>query len=299
MLCIYTVIPSLFPFLFLSALLNSSITGRKISSLRPLGRLCGIPNGGESILLIGLLGGYPAGAKCINDTYRNGQLTKADAQRMLGFCNNAGPAFLFGMLSRCFSSSLVTFALWMVHVFSVVLTGVLLPGKQQRQSCSEINRPITVSKALDNSLKAMASICGWIVLFRVVIKFCERWFLWLFPGEWQVLIIGILELSNGCITLSTVKSEALRFVLAACMLSLGGLCVAMQTVSVTKELGIGMYFPGKLLQTALSLLLASAVSPFLFSPNMYYSPVFCAMIGVCTVGILIFLYRRKKVVAFV
>ena len=65
-LCLRTVIPSLFPFFVLSILLTSSLLGGSLAVLRPLGRLFGMPDGAESLLIPAFLGGYP-GAVIEND----------------------------------------------------------------------------------------------------------------------------------------------------------------------------------------------------------------------------------------
>ena len=102
-LCIQTVIPALFPFFILSCILNSCFIGQRFVFLDPIRKFCRIPSGTESILLVGLLAGYPVGAQLITDAYQQGALSKENAHRMLGFCSNAGPAFLFGMLATAFS----------------------------------------------------------------------------------------------------------------------------------------------------------------------------------------------------
>ena len=61
-LCLRTVIPSLFPFFVLSILLTSSLLGSSLAVLRPLGRLFGMPDGAESLLIPAFLGGYPVAA---------------------------------------------------------------------------------------------------------------------------------------------------------------------------------------------------------------------------------------------
>ena len=50
-LCAELILPSLFPFFVLSILLTSSLLGSRIPLLRPLGRLCGVPKGAESLLI--------------------------------------------------------------------------------------------------------------------------------------------------------------------------------------------------------------------------------------------------------
>lgn len=297
-LCLYTVIPSLFPFFILSALIRSSLMGRSIVFLKPVCRLCGIPEGAESILLLGFFGGYPVGAQAITDTYTSGQIHKRTAQRLLGFCSNAGPAFLFGMLSPMFTSPLIPWILWLIHIVSAVLVGMALPGKS-REYCPIRNaHPLSITQALERSVRTMASVCGWVIAFRVVLAVCDRWFLWLVPQSLRIGFTGLLELSNGCCELQKLPDEGLRFLFSACMLAFGGMCVGMQTVSVTKPLGTGMYFPGKLLQCLISFLLAGAIQPFLFpQETATIPPIICFMLLLTGCAFLIFLHVRKKVVA--
>ena len=263
-LCIRVVIPSLFPFIFLSVLLTGSLAGRKISILQPLGRLCGIPAGAEGLLAVGLISGYPVGAQSIAQAYRSGTLSRSAAHRMLGFCSNAGPSFLFGILGAVFDPAAL-WALWGIHILSALLTGILLP--RSNVSTSESAKPnlIAAPEALNRSLGIIASVCGWVILFRVVLVFCGRWFLWSLSQEGRILLSGLLELTNGCCLLQNAPIPGMRFILASVTLAFGGFCVYLQTVSVTAGLGTGYYFPGKLIQTAISLLLAYPIQTLLYS----------------------------------
>lgn len=258
-LCIRTVIPSLFPFFVLSILLTSALTGESIPIPRPLGRLCGIVKGGESLLLVGMLGGYPTGAQCVAQAYRDGTLAKQDAQRMIAFCNLAGPAFLFGIVAGKFSNPLAPWVLWLIHILTALLVSVLLPNRSNSAAVLKPSKPLTITDAMVRSLRIIASVCGWIILFRIVITFLDRWMLWLLPTPYQVAITGFLELSNGCCDLGRISSESLRFILAAGMLSFGGVCVTMQTASVTAGLSLKTYLKGKILQSLLSIALAAMI----------------------------------------
>ena len=101
-LCIRSVIPSLLPFLFFSSILTEGTRCANAVITRPLSWLWRIPKGAESILLVGLLGGYPTGAHSVTSAYEQGRISKTTAQRMLSFCNNCGPAFIFGILGNFF-----------------------------------------------------------------------------------------------------------------------------------------------------------------------------------------------------
>ena len=298
-LCIKTVIPALFPFFVLSGIINSCLIGQKLSLLRPFGKLCKIPNGGESLLLIGFLAGYPVGAQLIAQAYQYGQISKATAHRMLGFCNNAGPAFLFGMLTPLFTRAIVPWILWGIHMISALMIGYFLP-QADRSVCSiQQTKPILLPKALQNALKNITTVCGWVILFRVIIGFCERWFFWWLPKEIQILFSGFLELSNGIMSLHYLSSEGFRFIFASAMLAFGGLCVGMQTTSVTDTLGSGLYFPGKILHCLLSTAFSLLLMPLLFKdePNINITILPLILLGMISL-MFILLLRRKKVVAF-
>lgn len=294
-LCIRTVIPALFPFFVLSALLTGSVLGTKPSFLRPIGWLCGIPKGAETILVTGLLGGYPVGAQCISHAYASGQLTKRDAQRMLGFCNNAGPAFLFGMTGFLFESKSVPFVLWIIHILSALITGALLPGKSQEQiETSAQNKP-GIGQVLQLSLKNTAIVCGWVVLFRILLAFMELWFLWLAAEPLQIVITGVMELTNGYMDLVCIENDRLRFILASLFLGFGGLCVALQTASVAGQSGLSLkyYFPGKVIQTAISAVLAYIISGQLFATGSKSNPIWLiALLLIAVIGA--FLTKNRK-----
>lgn len=293
-LCISSVIPALFPLFILSALANTSLIGTKIPLLRHISTLCGVPRGCESLLLLGLIGGYPVGAQTVTEAYCSKNLNRKDAQRLLGFCNNAGPSFIFGILSGLFSSRATVWILWAVHILSALLTAMILPDKSTSSSSISQLNVISFPKALERSIKVLSIICGWVVIFRVLITFAQRWFLWLLSIESQCIFIGLLELTNGCCNLVFVTSEGLRFVLCCVFLAIGGVCVLAQTISVTKPLGLGMYIPGKLLQTIISLLLACIMQGVLYPEENAVSPLFPISAAVIGVAFTLLIHSKKS-----
>lgn len=264
-LCIFSVIPSIFPFLVLSGILVSTIGGMKFKLLQPLRKILRIPSECISIFLIGILGGYPTGAQTVYNAWNQGQLSKENAQRMLAFCSNAGPSFIFGILASQFPKQWMLWLLWVIHILSAVFVAMIMPGKHLN-NCKQYEKPsITLSQALKNAVVTMGLICGWIILFRVMLAFLDRWVLWIFPVAVHSSIYGIIELANGCISLSAISSVGLRFIISSGMLAFGGICVLMQTISVTGELGTRYYISGKLLQTLISIILSLITQSFLFS----------------------------------
>lgn len=279
-LCIRTVIPSLFPFFFVSGFLTNALSGASLRVLTPIRKLCSVPKGAESILITGFLGGYPVGARSVGDAYVEGRLHPHDAAHLLSFSSNAGPAFLFGMVSGLFERPYIPFLLWGIHIVSAILVSIIhSSGPCKGLNRSKSHNPLSVSAAMKSSLTVMAAVCGWVILFRIMIAFLNRWVLWAFPEILCVILTGLLELTNGCCELSAIVQPELRFVLCSGFLAFGGVCVTMQTASVISGLPLRHYLTGKLLQTLFSLLLSAAVVLNIGLPVFLFMSLFAVLLG--------------------
>lgn len=296
-LCIRVIIPSLFPFFVLINLLSNSMLGCRFPFLTLFERWLHLPTGSGSLFLSGLLGGYPTGAQQVHNAWRSGSLDRENAQRMLAFCSNAGPAFIFGIVGPMFTDHKIVWVIWMIHILSSVLVGCIFP-KEKPAAVKLHTSTASVSASLKRSVSVIGYVCGWVVLFRVIASFCSLWFLWYFPQEVRVLFTSLLELANGCTSLDLIKNEGLRMVAASAAVNFGGLCVLMQTASVTEGLKIDSYLKGKLLQTAYSIMFSLFAQYFLFPANERIdisSINIAAGIGVLLV---ILFFLRKNRVAF-
>ena len=66
-LCIYTVIPSLFPFFVISILLTGALSGSSLAMLRPILRFCKMPEGSGNLLTVGPGGGVRCPKQMLSD----------------------------------------------------------------------------------------------------------------------------------------------------------------------------------------------------------------------------------------
>lgn len=297
-LCLNTLIPSLFPFFILSSLVTSSLAGHSIGPLGTICRFCRMGAGSESLLAVGLLGGYPIGAANIAAELKYGHICREDAQRMAIFCNNAGPSFVFGVLGPLFPHSGWVWLLWIIQICSAVFTGFFLPGKDGAPVTSSTQQQTSLSSSLNRSIRSMAMVCGWVVLFRMILEFLQKWFLWLLPVPVQVIATGLLELSNGCLALTGIPSPALRFLIAGSMLSLGGICVWMQTRAVFPELNLRCYIKGRALHCLICILLSILVLPLLNPAETEYFLTVAIPAGISMICLFWILRKGKKAVAF-
>ena len=138
-LCLNVIIPSLFPFFVLSTLIVQLGIARHFGRvLEPVMRtLFNVSGACSAAFVMGFIGGYPVGAKTVIALYENGSCSKAEAERLLSFCNNSGPAFILGVVGAgVFSSSAVGLLLYLTHTLASVCVGLIFPplgrGKERR-----------------------------------------------------------------------------------------------------------------------------------------------------------------------
>lgn len=247
LLCAQNVIPSLFP-LFVT---TSLAIGCGLGDLLP-------PP--WAALLLGLVGGYPVGAKTAAELVRSGSMERQDAQRILLCCNNTGPAFILGIAGYgVFHSARVGWALYGIHVLSALLLFLLLPrGEAVRTSRPAAPFSVVFVEAVRSGVTAMLHICGFVVLFLVVLRL-----LTVYVGVTHPLLLGAIELTNGILLL---PNDANGFVMASALLGWGGLSVHCQTAAVLEGSGLRLspYLLAKLAQGALSAAMAFAVRGWFF-----------------------------------
>ena len=126
-LCALSVIPSLFPFLVLSKLTTNL---RVFEKLEPLSRkfmypLFSLGYSCAPALILGITGGYPIGAITALSLYRDGICSKKEAERLLSFSNNCGPAFIIAVIGyEIFGNSITGVILYLIHIISAFLCGI-------------------------------------------------------------------------------------------------------------------------------------------------------------------------------
>lgn len=267
-LCAGSVIPALYPFLVVSSLLVSLGFGEWLSPcfsglMAPLFRL---PGHAGSALLLGLAGGYPIGAQTAAGLYREGLLTRPEAERLLAFCNNSNPVFLISVLGvGVFGSVRTGVWLWLIHVAAALLTGVLLRGGGERSARRRVSREIpcrTVSLApafvgaIRDSAAGMLSVCAFVVFFYVLAKPLAG-----LGGPLGPVLVGAVELFSLTPLLAPTR---FGFLLAAGCAGWGGLSVLCQTAAVLEGSGLRLRacLLGKLLHGCLSALLAALLAGY-------------------------------------
>lgn len=286
LMCARLLIPSLFPFFVLSGFLNRlGLPGLLGTLLSPFAsRLFGVSGAGASALLIGLTGGYPAGAAYIADMARSGCVSRQEAERLLAFCNNSGPAFIVGAVGiGVFGSVKIGLILYGVHIIAALLTGLLFRGKHP---CAEIqpiqfdsaDPALALTESVRQAVSAILSVCGFALCFTVLLAVLDAGgtltalcgaIATRFSFEPQFVrafVTGLFELGSGAAALSGLHPCPEPLALAAFLLGWGGLSVHFQTLGVLSGSDVkgALHLTGRLLSAVFAAVLAYVIGLVIF-----------------------------------
>lgn len=296
-ICLKVLIPSLFPFFIVTTYLNAILLGSSLPGVKLVCKKLHIPSNCEFILPLGLMGGYPVGAKLITDTYNLKKIDKRTSQILLGYCNNAGPAFIFGIAGAAFASPFISIALWLIHIASAIITGLILPKPNGVNSSVNLTATPSLTHSVKSAINASVSVCGWIITFKILLSYLNHWFPVFFTTEAGIILKGILELSNGCLSAAKITNQGIRFIVYAAFFGCGGICVYLQTLSVAETIGIGLYTHGKVIQTCISLIASLFTAVILFREFTIPIRATCLLIILSVITVTLVTQHAKKVVA--
>lgn len=266
--CAVGLIPSLFPFIVLVSIINSSGLSAQIARVigYPLGCLFGINSRASSAILLGALGGFPIGAVCARELYSKGDVTKAEAERLIAFTNNASPAFCIGAVGTAlFSDTSFGVRLYIAQISAAIIIGILGRKKTcvstipdlvpSRASISE-----SVTSAISGAAVSMLKICAFTVFFAVVGDALCAVLHHYFGSTAAALGALLCELTLGARMCSVLDSGISR-VLCALAIGWSGISVHLQVASILSDSGLSMrrYYICKLIQGILSALIIFAI----------------------------------------
>lgn len=282
LLCARVMIPSLFPFFVLSAFLTRlglpGVLGRLVAPFACT--VYGISPAGASALMLGFIGGYPAGANYIAEMEKGGMIDSDEGERLMAFCNNSGPAFIVGVMgSGIFGSVKTGLLLYSVHIFSALMTGLFFRGKAYSLNIAPHALDVTdTGEAIVASVKqaaaAIINVCSFVVCFSVLLELLDTGHVFsslcgaisgilnLEPKFVKAALSGILELGSASAAMQGLSASPFNLALAAAILSWGGLSVHFQSLAVLSESRIKgtLHLTGRLLSAIIAFITMYLIS---------------------------------------
>lgn len=285
-----SVVPSLFPFFVSTELLMHTrivnILGRLLNKyMKPLFNIRGE---GAFAFIMGIISGYPVGAKIASNFRKNNICSKEECERLLSFTNNSGPLFIIGTVGiLMFGSTTIGILLFITHILAGISVGIIFRfwKKNSNSNYSNTNSHLrtenkTVSfsnlgevlaESITSSISTILLIGGFVVIFSSVISILKSSgiinilstclsplfnILHIDTSFIRPFLCGILEITNGINSISQIacKKLSINIIFTAFLLGFGGISVLLQVLSITSktDLSIKPYIYGKLIQGILA-----------------------------------------------
>lgn len=281
------VVPSLFPFFIATELLSYTNIVTYVQKIfnKIMKPVFNVPGIGAYALTLGIISGYPIGAKIVTKFREDNLCTKEEAERLITFTNNSGPLFILGTVGiGLFCNTCIGFLLLITHLLSALTVGIIFRFWKCKSNSNTIilnNFSYTQTKSLPNFsnlgsiisngiTKATATIVligGFVVLFSVIISILNTSKIFTFLTNllapifsWfgiskeflTPLFSGVVELTSGVNLISQVSSKYLstNIIMCAFLLGFGGISILLQVFSIISksDISIKPYIIGKFLQ---------------------------------------------------
>ncbi len=239
----FNVLPSVLPFMFFTKTLSSlKIMPKLVRPLSPITKmLFKTPPISMYAFVMAILSGYPVGSKMVCDLYLQGQITKQDAFKMSAFCSTSGPMFIIGAVGiGMFKNAKIGYILFISHVFGAILNGILyrklkVKDEENSNTSAPKNESTNIADIVLNSTLSILSVGCIITIFFIVIE-CFAPLLNLLPTTISYFLQGVIEITKGCLSLSTLMDVKLACILASFVVSFGGISTILQSITMLNSL---------------------------------------------------------------
>lgn len=278
-----TVLPNLLPFIIVSnIIIKLNITDYICNVFRPVfEKIFKVSRNGCYPIIIGLMSGYPLGAKTCGDMVTLKKISKAEGQYLLALCNNASityiinyiaittlkePSLQYVILGIIYMSSFVS-SLLSLKIFH--LQWDISAHNDMQQQSSHIKKAFNFREIIDNSImngfEVITKVGGYIILFSVIsyimITITSTDNLNAPPFILEIIkftrlfIMGILEITTGTYLIGGANiSFHAKFLLIVTITALGGFSSLAQTYSVLHQsnLSIKIYIKTKIMNAVIA-----------------------------------------------
>lgn len=204
------VVPSLFPFFVITNLLSHTKVVSAIGKLldKCMRPIFNVPGVGGFAFVMGLISGYPVGAKIVADFREKGLVSQDEGERLLAFTNNSGPLFILSSVGiALFGDTKTGLLLLGTHILACITVGIILARFSKRNkfensydtrtnllknfshssnlksrcNTTENSQNITLKNlgavlttSINNSISTIFMIGGFVVIFSVIISILNQ-----------------------------------------------------------------------------------------------------------------------------
>ncbi|MCC8101956.1 MAG: hypothetical protein LIP11_06735 [Clostridiales bacterium] len=274
----HSVLPVLFPFLFLSSLAMRLICAADMPKAftRPFMRLFGCSAYGAFVIPVGFLCGFPMGARLTGDLYRDGKITQKEARQLYGFANNLSPGFIVSYLAAGQMQRPDLAGWFLLQILGAALlygwAQARRPrGRQHAEHPQKLPSREKISFALIDAciygaMESALRLGAYILLFAILSGAIGQAAPLSNPAV--LLFASGIEVTNGIRLLATsALPEGGKYIAVSALAAFGGLSALAQSAGIAhmdKEM-LFYYIKSRVIITLLTILISTAVFLLVYS----------------------------------
>lgn len=248
------IIPSMFPFMVcVLMIIKSGVMVNNALVKKFLHYVFGHNFNMFFVFVLSMLGGYPVGARLINEMYDKKIINNKTADIMLMYCVNAGPAFITAAVGKgVFNSYKIGASLLISHLASsfiiAIICGRYLRKYNTHTASNNYNLPISFSETFVTSVSDAASsilkICSFIIIFSAINAYIEYFF----------ADIGIIKNIIFFTEVTTAVTKTNNIIFVAFLLGFSGISIWCQifAMSGNRKINFILFISGRILHGGIS-----------------------------------------------
>ena len=231
--CANSLIPSLFPFIISTRLLFLFLSHTKKKMSNKI-IFAGLSSTALYAFATGIISGFPTGAIISGQLYKNGNITKTEAEKVAVYSSVASPAFCLNFLGyEILNSRIYGFFIYLACVVSSLLllaVSSFISDKNSIPDTTNITQGnSTVAEIITDSSITMLSICAFVTYFMCIGNVLIKSISFVFSSTRFIepYILGILEMTSGIAILADFDFSK-RLLTASVITGFGGISAMMQ-----------------------------------------------------------------------
>jgi len=283
-LWLINIVPSLFPFIFLTKLYSNfdENSNGKISKI--YSKIFRMPRESFKIFFMSIVSGYPIGAKLVSDYYDNKLLSDKETTKVSILCSTSGPLFVIGTVGvSLFLSVKAGIIIFISHIIGTIINSFIYSNKTDKRDNQNSfiirKKPENIlSSSMVDSITSILVVGGFVAISSLLIDIFSTLKIYsvlvdglnILIGNKEVsssIINGIFEITRGCKDLSCLTIPlSTKTNIASFLISFGGLSILMQSFSFLEKSKVNKkkYIFAKFTQGMISFVVSTIITKLVF-----------------------------------
>ena len=257
-----TLMPSMLPMFIISDILISynftKYIPKKIIGF--ISKIFNTSNNATLVILLSLISGFPLNAMNIKTSYDNNFITKDEAEHLLLFNHFPNPLFILNTVGLLYlNNNKYGIIILISTILSNIIIGIIFRKRNNLTNINCISKNSksqtfteifsnSIKKSINSLLMISVTICLFLILSTLIINIFNL------NSYLSLVTKAVLEMTMALEQIPSMNiSDICKVIFSSAIISLGGLSIHMQVISILDEkIRYRNYFIGRIYQMIIS-----------------------------------------------